>query len=154
MRPDGAAPLDDLIRALGQKSKRWRGLDASTVEEVLRHSLREGCPRFEFLRDDQGQPMIRATGKHTFEASASEWPQERVSRALVQYCRRVKKGAWVPEAELVDVAQGVDASFDQPAVRSILRSEQHSYDDRLRFEEWTDGSARWFRATPTSKPAR
>ena len=82
--------------------------------------------------------MIRDTGKHTFEASASERQQEWVSRALVQYCRRVRQGAWVPEAELVDVAQAqVDESFDQPAVLSILRSEEHNYDDRLRFEEWT-----------------
>ena len=109
---DGAAYLDDLIRALRQEH-RWRELDASSVEEVVRRSLHDGCPRFEFLEDAQGQRMIRATGKHTFEASASERQQERVSRALVQYCRRVKEGAWVPEAELVDVAQGVDASSDQ-----------------------------------------
>ncbi|MDA8583447.1 hypothetical protein N9L68_04420 [bacterium] len=37
--------------------------------------------------------MIRATGKHTFETSASERQQERVSGALVQYCRRVKWGS-------------------------------------------------------------
>ena len=154
MRPDGAAPLDDVIRALGQKSKRWSGLDASTVEEVVRHSLRDGCPRFEFLRDDQGQPMIRATGKHTFEASAIERQQEKVSRALVKYCRKSKNGAWVPEAELVAVAQRVDASFDQPEVLSILRTATHNCDDRLRFEEWSDDSGRYFSATGTSKSPR
>ena len=147
MRRDGAAHLDDMIRALRQEDVRWTDLDASTVEEVVRRSLHDGCPRFEFLQDAQGQRMIRATGKHTFNRSFNRSDSERqpfkVSFALVQYCRRVREGAWVPEAELVDVAQAqVDESFDQPAVLAILRSERHNYDDRLRFEEWTDGSAR------------
>ena len=155
MRPDGAAHLDALIRKLKQES-RWRDLDAKSVEEVERGSLHErsGRPRFEFLKDDQGQQMIRATGKHTFEAAARERKQEYVSRALVQYCRKAKKGDWVLEAELVAVAQRVDVSFDQPAVRSILRSEPHNYDDRLRFEEWSDDSGRYFTSTGTSKSPR
>ncbi|MDA8583440.1 hypothetical protein N9L68_04385 [bacterium] len=95
-----------------------------------------------------GQRMIRATGKHTFEASASERRQERVSRALVQYCRRVQ------EIELVDVAKGVDASVDQPASLSLLQSVKHNGDDRLRFKEWIDGSERWFTATRAFKPPR
>ena len=120
----------------------------------MRRSLHDGCPRFEFLEDAQGQRMIRATGKHTFEASASERQQEMISRALVQYCRRDKRGDWVKEAELVDVAKEVDASVDQPAVPSILQSVKHNGDNRLRFKEWTDGSERWFKATRTSKPSR
>ena len=155
MRPDGAAHLDDLIRELRQKS-RWRDLDAKSVEEVVRGSLHErsGRPRFEFLEDDQGQQMIRATGKHTFEAAARERKQEDVSRALVQYCRRVKKGNWVKEVELVVVAKQEDASVDAPAVLSILRSFRHNSDDRLRFTEWTDSSERWFKTTHTSKSPR
>ena len=119
---------------------------------------RSGRPRFEFLEDDQGQKMIRATGKHTFEAAARERKQEDVSRALVQYCRKVNKGNWVKEAELVVVAQGVDASVDPPAVLSILRSVRHNEDDRLRFTEWTgivmSRTERWFKATRTSKSPR
>ena len=153
IRDDGAALLDDLIRALRQEH-RWRELDASSVEEVVRRSLHDGCPRFEFLEDNQGRRMIRATRKHTFEKSAGEWQEEMVSRALVHYCRGDKWGGWVKEAELVDVAKKVDASVDQRAVLSILQSAKHNWDHRLRFEEWKKGSERWFKATRTSKRSR
>ena len=46
-----------------------------TVEEVARRSRRDGCPRFEFLEESEGRRMNRATGKHTFQASAIDAPQ-------------------------------------------------------------------------------
>lgn len=76
LRADGAAPLDDVIQALRREDVRWTDLDVKTVEEVVRLSFRDGCPRFELLDNATGQRMIRATGKHTFQTPAIEWQED------------------------------------------------------------------------------
>ena len=92
MREDNAALLEDLVEALQHLGVSWDGLSVKEVVEAVRHSHRDGRPRFEILPDAQGQLWIRATGGRTFRVTGIEQRQKMISWALVQHCRKAAKG--------------------------------------------------------------